>query len=209
MVNAFEGHADLAVDQGNRKCAGLRRLDRGAHLGARDDPELFCHALLICPQRQVRGHQGRLALANHLEEIHLRDGVRIDDGVVAAGAQFHRDGIVTAALDQGPGRVRARSRNMRGAEQRDYRAVFADDLRKRFTVRLDGRCRRCYGRRWHLQVRASPVRTSDDEELEVSGNPNPADGFCAALHRAKFAGFIEAAYSKGGVIVSAFSVGAH
>jgi hypothetical protein len=49
--------------------------------------------LLVGGQRQARGHHVDTLLADHGEEVHAVQPVRVRQGVEAARAELHRDGV--------------------------------------------------------------------------------------------------------------------
>ena len=81
------------------------------------DTELFRETTLVGRQREVGRDQADLAFADHPEQVELGQRVRIAHGVVAALAQFHRDRIERAMLDQRLRRFHAGARHVCGAEQ--------------------------------------------------------------------------------------------
>src|SRR5690606_34671259 len=92
-IRALQGHTDLAIDAPDRHATRLGAVDRGLHLRARFDTELFGEAPLERGQREVRRDQSGLALADHLEQVELAERIRIAHRVVAWLAQFDRDRV--------------------------------------------------------------------------------------------------------------------
>ena len=75
--DALEGHADLAIHQQDGQMACPRLGDGHALLGPGFDAELIRQALLVGGQGQTGDHHGHPPLADDGEEVHARQGVRV------------------------------------------------------------------------------------------------------------------------------------
>src|SRR5690606_19391756 len=119
--------ADLAVDQVHGQAARMAFLGGGLELGARLDAQLFGQAPLVGGQAEVGGEQRRLALADHLDQVQLRQRVRIAQRLHALEVELDRNRIERAGVDRRAHRVEAVARDVRGAEQGVADAVAFDD----------------------------------------------------------------------------------
>ena len=153
---AAEGEADIAIDEVQRQAKRL-----GFHRGdlefrARFDAELFGEPALVAGEGEVGREHGRLAFAQHLDQVELRQRVRIGQPLQALRIEFDGDFVVGAAGDRGAYRIDAGLRNMRGTEQGVADAVALDD---RGRLVGEGMRRRGFGSH---QDRRLPEKTAAD-----------------------------------------------
>ena len=108
----------------------LGAVDGRAHLGARLDTELFGDALLKRGHRQHGGDHRHLASADHLEQVHALESVRVDHAAMTISAQLDSDFVIVAALDLLRDGCGAGARDVRRAEQAD-RGLAEHDVEMR------------------------------------------------------------------------------
>ncbi len=118
-VDPLQRDADIAVDQREFEALRLGTLDGGAHLGARFGAQLLGEAILEGAEREHRGDHRRLAVADHLEEVELREGGGVGECAMPAAAEFHRDTVVVALGDLAGDGLRAGLRHVGRAQQAD------------------------------------------------------------------------------------------
>ncbi len=159
---AFEGQADLAIDQMHRQALRARQVHRLLQFRARFDAQLLGQATLIRRQGQIRREQRHAPLADHLYQIQAGEGIGIAERLQALRIQFHRHCVVTPAADRPLHGGDAGQRHVRGAEQGIAHAVAFDDAMRLAGQRIvqnvggllshgsfhqeEGRCRRSRAR---------------------------------------------------------------
>ena len=89
--------------------------------------ELLGEAPLVGGQREVSGDQPGLSFSQYLEQVQLRQRVRVGKRAVALRIELDRDGVVVAAGDFRFYCIDAGARYVRGAEQRVVHAVAFDE----------------------------------------------------------------------------------
>ena len=98
-------------------------IHRRLHLGAGLDAGLVGQALLERRQHQACRDHASLALADHLEKVHLLERFGITHALCAAVAQFHRDRVEVFVFEQRFDRIHAAARDMRGTQQDVFHAI--------------------------------------------------------------------------------------